>query len=370
MILQKRINFIKKISLFLFTFSFLSLILSLLLQNILANYTYAKGINDKKIQLSKFFSDKIICSDNVELCRKNQYFGFLDKAEKLGDCYIYNYDQVFIVDNLEYSLRRYLFINSDLNNNLKPQFKDKEVEIQIRATKIDKNCIKNSKHYYLYKVFPFFYEYLYDLKQNPKTSLGARETINPFLYGETSISNIVKRFPINYVFKSFLFVSVILMYLYWINYNRLFAEIINSKNNKFIYFGIASAVFLFFHVLLLGVELDNKIFKLIRKLIIAFFILSEIIAQFYLSIILYKNKNNLKEFCNTHIINLKLYFVIVIALISFFVISILLIYNLSSKVDYILEWNYFAGLLFYYLLSYLMWKKQIVQTIQPPPSNF
>ena len=233
------------------------------------------------------------------------------------------------------------------------------LEFQIKGTNLNYNCIKKNNYYYLYKTFPFFYEYLYDLKENPKTQLGAKKTINPFIYGETSISNIVKRFPINYVFKSLLFISVIFMYLYWINYRRLFIEIIDSKNNKFIYFGIASAVFLFFHVLLLGVEIDNKIFKLIRKLIIAFFILSEIIAQFYLSIILYKNKNNLKEFCNTYIINLKLCFVIVIALISFFVIAILLIYNLSSKVDYILEWNYFAGLLFYYLLSYLMWKKQI-----------
>ena len=173
MILRKRINFIKKISLFLFTFSFLSLILSLLFQNILANYSFTKGINDKKIGLSKFFSDKIICSNNEEICRKHQYLGFLDSAEKLGDCYIYNYDEVFIVDNLEYSLRRYLFINSDLNNNLKPQFIDKEVEIQIRTSNKNENCIKNSKHYHLYKVFPFFYEYLYDLKKNPKTQLGA-----------------------------------------------------------------------------------------------------------------------------------------------------------------------------------------------------
>ena len=147
------------------------------------------------------------------------------------------------------------------------------------------------------------------------------------------------------------------MYLYWKNYNYLFKEILNSKNNKFVLFGIASAIFLFFHVLFLGMEIDNKIFKLLRKLVIVFFILSEIIAQFLLSIKLFKNKRNLRYYCNTYIINIKLLFVIVIATVSIFVIFILLMYDLSNKVDYILEWNYFAGLLFYYLLSALMWKK-------------
>ena len=85
------------------------------------------------------------------------------------------------------------------------------------------------------------------------------------------------------------------MYLYWVNYRHLFIEILKSSNNKFVYFGLASAFFLFFHVLLLGVEIDNKIFKLMRKLIIVSFILSEIIAQFYLSIKLFKNKEKLKD---------------------------------------------------------------------------
>ena len=104
-------------------------------------------------------------------------------------------------------------------------------------------------------------------------------------------------------------------------------------------------------------EIDNKIFKLLRKLIIVFFILSEIIAQFLLSIQLFKNKKNLNNYCNSYIINIKLLFVIMITTISVLVLFILIIYDLPSKVDYILEWNYFAGLLFYYLLSALMWKK-------------
>ena len=150
------------------------------------------------------------------------------------------------------------------------------------------------------------------------------------------------------------------MYLYWNSYKHLFTEILESNNKKFFYFGIASAVFLFFHVLFLGMEIDNKVFKLIRKLVIIFFILSEILAQYFLSIQLFKNKEKLIQYCNSFIINIKLIFVIIIALVSFIVIAILLIYDLSSKVDYILEWNYFAGLLFFYFLSFLMWKKKLI----------
>jgi len=356
MILWKRINFIKKVSLFLFFFTFLSLFISLWLQNTITKFNYIKSLSDEKIGTSKFFSKKINCSENITECRK-EFLGLLSVSKKLGDCYIYAHKRNYIVNNKSYDTREQFFANENFDE-LKPEYVNKDIEFQVVAYDKNPRCIKNSNSYFIYKIFPFYHEFLFSLKHNPKTQLGARETINPFIYGETSISNIVKRFPINYVFKTFLYVGVIFMYLYWINYRRLFIEIVNSKNNKFVFFGLASAIFLFFHVLLLGVEFDNKIFKLIRKLIIALFILSEIVAQFYLSIMLYKNKNGLKKFCNTFIINLKLLFVIIISFISFIVISILLIYDLSSKVDYILEWNYFAGLLFYYFLSYLMWKKQ------------
>lgn len=358
MVLLKRISFIKKISLFLFLFSFLSLTLSLWLQNTIVGFKFDYGISSEKIKTSKFYSANIVClkKDDAE-CQKN-YLGLLSFPKKLGDCYIYNFKRAFIVDNNIFENQSYLYEDLDfVAAPLKQEFVGKNIELQITAIDKYDGCIKNSKHYIFYKIFPFYYEFIYELKNSPKTSLGATEEINPFIYGEASISNIVKRFPINYVFKSFLFVSVIFMYLYWVNYKRLFIEILNSNNNKFIYFGVASAIFLFFHVLLLGVEFDSKIMKLIRKLIIAFFILSEIIAQFYLSIVLFKNKENLNNFCNTNIINIKLFFVAIISFISLIVISILLIYDLSSKVDYILEWNYFAGLLFYYLLSFMMWKK-------------
>ena len=359
MVLNKRINFIRKISLLLFTFSLLSLLGSLWLQNTLAEFKFRKDLYEEKVDTSKTFEHAFNCSKNIELCLNGKSFGILKTSKILGNCFANKFNVSYVVENKYIGdHRKYLFLNNEIKvkNKLKPEFENKIIEISFKFTdeKNDK-CIKNYKYYKLYQIFPYYFEFLYDLKDI--SSLGAQVSINPFIYGETSISNIVKRFPINLVFKPLLFISVIFMFLYWKNYNFLFNQILKSKNEKFVFFGIASAVFLFFHVLFLGMEIDNKIFKLLRKLVIVFFILSEIIAQTLLSIRLFNNKKELSYYCNIYIINIKLLFVIIIFSISLIVIFILLIYDLSNKVDYILEWNYFAGLLFYYLLSALMWKK-------------
>ena len=365
MVLKKRINFIRKISLSLFIFSLLSLIGSLWLQNTIAGFKFNKNFYDEKTNSSGIFKKKINCSNNLEQCISNIDFSFFEFSKKLGNCFENEYKFYYIVDNEIFENRYHLFIDAISDDTilktskLKPQFINKDVEFVFKLTdKKNEKCIKNYKYYKLYALFPYYYEFLYDLKQN--SSLGAVEPINPFINGEASISNIVKRFPINLVFKSLLFISVILMYLYWKNYNYLFIKILNSRNNKFVFFGIASALFLFLHILFLGMEIDNKIFNLLRKLVIVFFILSEIIAQFLLTIKLFKNKKNLSYYCNSYIINTKLLFIIAIGTISLIVIFILLIFDLSSRVDYILEWNYFAALLFYYLLSAVMWKKRTI----------
>jgi hypothetical protein len=360
MVFSKRISFIRKISISLFFFSFFSLIGSLSLQNALVSFKFEKGLDNLILKdISGFvYKEKINCTKNIEVCRIDESLNILTYSNNLGGCLSKLHEISYKIDNQLLSKRDYIFVENNLKKEIKPEYLDKDLEIIIRV--LDKNeesCIKNYKSYSLYKIFPYYHELLYFINKDPKTELGAGKKINPFFNGETSISNIVKRYPINYVFKSLLFVSVIFMYLYWKNYMYLFREILGSKKEIFVFFGIASALFLFLHVLFLGMEIDNKMFKLLRKLIIVLFILSEIIAQTLLSIKLFKNKLKLNNFCNLHIINIKLIFVIIIALISTIVISMLLIFNLSSKVDYILEWNYFAGLLFYYLLSFLMWKK-------------
>ena len=369
MVSFKRVKYIQIISLSLFFCSFFSLLASLWLQNTLVATKFIKtyDFNNLTLEINDFESAKINCSQNLDDCRKPD-FNFIKNTKKLGECYQYLAKIEYIIenDNITYD-HADLFIDDlvwvvddgkVIGNKLKPEFDNKDIGIIIKKTKNkDPYCIKNNEAYNLYKIFPFYYEFLYDLKNNPETNLGATTQINPFIYGESSISNIVKRYPINYVFKTLLYISVVFMFLYWINYNTLFKEILNTKNNKFVYYGTISAVFLFLHITFLGSEIDSKAFKTFRKLVIVLFILSEVIAQFLLTLTLMKNKKNLSSYCKSTIINIKITFICLVSLISIVVVFVLIKYDLSSKVDYILEWNYFAGLLFYYLLSFLIWKR-------------
>ena len=129
-----------------------------------------------------------------------------------------------------------------------------------------------------------------------------------------------------------------------------------GPKNTFFYLGICSAIFLFFHVLFLGWDLDSELFKKLRRLIIVLFILFELLAQVFLTKDLYKNKKSLYDLCYFKIILVKVYFVTTICIGSLIIILGLMFFNYPSSVDYILEWNYFVILLIFYFLSSIMWK--------------
>ena len=247
MILSKRVKYIKIISISLFFFSFFSLVASLWLQNTLADFKFTKTADFKRLETANLISKDINCSKNLDICRISD-FKILKDTQRLGDCYPYEVEiEYFIEENKIIKDHSSLFVNGDVKKGkLKPDLNDKNIEIVFKKINKKKpSCIKNNQVYNLYKIFPFYHEFLYALKNNPKTTLGASEQINPFIYGESSISNIVKRYPINYIFKSLLYISVIFMFLYWVNYNILFKEVLNTKNNTFVYYGIISAIFLF-----------------------------------------------------------------------------------------------------------------------------
>ena len=82
----------------------------------------------------------------------------------------------------------------------------------------------------------------------------------------------------------------------------------------------------------------------------------EVLGQIFLTKNLYTYKNNFYNYARIKIIFLKVIFVSLVLLVTLSVFFILTFYNLPSKVDYILEWNYFAALLIYYFLSSIMWK--------------
>tara|TARA_B100000401_G_C52632541_1_gene636741 strand:- start:589 stop:879 length:291 start_codon:yes stop_codon:yes gene_type:complete len=93
------------------------------------------------------------------------------------------------------------------------------------------------------------------------------------------------------------------------------------------------------------------------------FIIFEITAQAYLVITFYSIKDKLSGYINLKFLKLKIYLVsllIIVALISIPIISLpgnnFFGFNLKFF-KHALEWDYFIGVISFYLLTYLMWKK-------------
>ena len=180
----------------------------------------------------------------------------------------------------------------------------------------------------------------------------------PYLDGSLSISRASRTYPQFLIFKPTMFLTSYLLYLYWNKNNQLvnYFNHVSNKENKFKTFGILSAIFLAIHSLLLGVELDISIFKFLRRVILVGFILFEIIAQGLLVYEFYKLKLKINKFYNKTILNIKILLVTSLATIAVLSIPILI-----SKSDvhfkHALEWNYFIGVMLFYLLTRLFWKK-------------
>ena len=86
-------------------------------------------------------------------------------------------------------------------------------------------------------------------------------------------------------------------------------------------------------------------------------------AQAYLVITFYSIKDKLSGYINLKFLKLKIYLVsllIIVALLSIPIISLpgndFFGFNLKFF-KHALEWDYFIGVISFYLLTYLMWKK-------------
>jgi hypothetical protein len=353
--LLKSIKKLRLIALLLFVLPAIAIVGSLIFHNYIVSFNYFKNLDfnfSKNIPGERI---EILCTSENDYCLNLE----LDRINNLDECYANkidinyldergrNYGPIGSVDESEwltqimnYSDGRKLFFRAEITN------------------KLDKNCILNSKSLLFYKIFPLFFEKIYNLKYEQKIILGTTETVNPFIYGETSISNIAKRFPINLIFKSFLYFGAAFMIFYWIYYNKIFNILNNKKKfNFFFLFGILSAIFLLLHVIFLGWKFESDVLTKLRRTYVVFFIFFELLAQSFLIRKLFIIKNSIKNYVNYRFIYLKLYFVLAICFSTFIIIFFLIFYDLTSKIDYILEWNYFVVLLIFYLLSFLMWKK-------------
>ena len=181
----------------------------------------------------------------------------------------------------------------------------------------------------------------------------------PYIDGGASISRTARVFPTYLVFKPSMIFTSFLLIKYWL-YNK---QIINSleKNHKniklFVVFVVSSAIFLILHSIFLGIKFDNDLYKLFRRVILLCFIIFEIAAQFYLVITIYELKEKIFKFINKKILKTKLILVsllIIVALISIPIISM----PGNTHLKHALEWDYFLGVIAFYLLTFFMWKKQ------------
>ena len=179
----------------------------------------------------------------------------------------------------------------------------------------------------------------------------------PYLDGGLSISRASRTFPQYLIFKPAMFLTAALLFIYWKNNNQLINNLnFSNINYKFKTFGILSAIFLVIHSILLGVKFDIQIYKLFRRVVLLLFIIFEIIAQGILVYHFYKIKTKLEKLINKKVLFLKIILVTILAIVGVLSLPILLNKG-NTQFKHALEWNYFVGVLLFYLFSRFFWRR-------------
>ena len=187
----------------------------------------------------------------------------------------------------------------------------------------------------------------------------------PYLDGGTSISRTARPYPSWLVFKPAMFLTSYLLVRYWLLNREIIKNFkVDHKNlKKIVFFGIASAVALTVHSIFLGIKFDNDLYKLFRRVVMLSFIVFEIVAQAYLVATFWSFKEKLKNYINPAVLNLKIILVsilIIIAVITIPIISLPGDYFFGIQLKFFkhaLEWDYFIGVITFYLLTFFMWRK-------------
>tara|TARA_B100000795_G_C22729006_1_gene410607 strand:+ start:57 stop:746 length:690 start_codon:yes stop_codon:yes gene_type:complete len=181
----------------------------------------------------------------------------------------------------------------------------------------------------------------------------------PYFDGGVSISRTARYYPAYLIFKPAMFLTSFLLIKYWLQNKKIVQNLSNNSRyiNKFVFFGVASAIALTIHSIFLGIKFDNDLYKLFRRVIMLSFIIFEVVAQAYLVAALYSIKHKIKELINEKYLKIKLFLVSVLIIVA--IISIPLVTLPGNKfLKHALEWDYFLGVITFYLLTYLMWKKK------------
>ena len=201
----------------------------------------------------------------------------------------------------------------------------------------------------------------YDIFENTifrVDQIGRSNFTIPYIDGSLSISRASRTYPSYLLFKPGMIITGILLIYYWISNNSLFNKIKETANNNnyFMFFGISSAIFLIIHSIFLGINFENDLYKFFRRFILLGFIIFEIIAQALLVINIIKAKPKINFYINNKILKLKIILVSILCIVAIFAAPIL---NSSEYTHFkhALEWNYFLGVITFYLLTFLFWRK-------------
>ena len=180
----------------------------------------------------------------------------------------------------------------------------------------------------------------------------------PYIDGGVSISRTARTYPTYLIFKPGMIITAFLLIKYWTANNAMAQKINNTeKNYRFLIFGVGSAIFLIVHSIFLGVKFDYDLYKLFRRFILVAFIIFEIVAQALLVITLFKIKDKIAEVINKKVLTLKIVLVSLLAITALASLPILTSSG-NTHFKHALEWNYFIGVVLFYLLTFLFWKKR------------
>ena len=181
----------------------------------------------------------------------------------------------------------------------------------------------------------------------------------PYIDGNVSISRTARGYPAYLIFKPAMILTAILVIKYWFENNKLLGAVKNEegKKNYFFIFGVGSAIFLILHSIFLGIKFDYDLYKLFRRFVILAFIIFELVAQALLVINIFKIKEKIEKRINKKILILKIVLVSFLSVVSIASIPFLLSSG-YTHFKHALEWNYFIGVVLFYFLSFLFWKKE------------
>ena len=175
----------------------------------------------------------------------------------------------------------------------------------------------------------------------------------PNIDGCTSISQVGRYPPINYFFKTFMFISIFIIFIYWkSNYTLL------SHNNSLLLYkitfllGIFSVIFFALYITFLG---EGDYCRFFRRIGIFIYIFFTVISELLLSI---SYKKNSYLFKNDKIINFKFYFNLVLSTFGLILLP-LVIYRIIDYPNFknIVSWNYFILIQINFLITFFCWKK-------------